>query len=128
MSGTARTLVRVRRYAIVEIASNAALYLLFLILIGVGLAPLIASVLCYGLGVAASYVLNRRWTFESKSEHQRDLPRFLLAYGAGLIATAPSIQQLVGPLGAALAQLVTIGVAAATIFVSLTVLRFGEEI
>jgi putative flippase GtrA len=84
------------------------------------------SAFCYGLGVTLSYFLNRRWSFESKAGHRHDIPRFGMAYGAGLVATIVSMTLLVPVLGPAIAQLVTAGIAAITIFAALNLLRFGH--
>lgn len=118
---------RIGRFSIVGIGVNASLYLLFLALVWTGLPAVAVSAFCYVLGVGMSYVLNRRWSFESRADHRQDLPRFLTAYGSGLVVAITSISLLVGPFGPALAQLVTIAAAAATTFGMLHVLRFGAE-
>lgn len=118
--------MRLVRYGLLGVGSNIALYLLFLLLVWAGVAPIVASGLCYILGVAISYFGNRRWTFASRSRHSRDLPRFLLAYGVGMGVTLASMFILLRLLGPAVAQLLTIGIAALSIYVVLHILRFGE--
>lgn len=118
-------ITRIRRYLTVGLFTNVSLYLLFLALVWAGLPAVGVSVFCYGLGVGMSYVLNRRWSFESQASHLHDLPRYLFAYGGGLGTTVISMNVLVDPLGPALAQLLTIGLAAGTIFGMLSLLRFG---
>lgn len=118
---------RIGRFAIVGLVVNASLYVLFLALVWTGLPAVGVSVLCYGLGVAMGYVLNRRWSFESQANHMHDLPRYLIAYGAGFIMTVASISVLVGPFGPALAQFMTIVAVAVTIFGMLNLLRFGGQ-
>jgi putative flippase GtrA len=117
---------RLGRFAAVGIVVNASLYVLFLGLVWAGLPAVGISVFCYVLGVVVSYILNRRWSFESRTGHRHDLPRYLLAYGTGLVTTVISVNVLVGPLGPALAQFLTIGAAAVTIFTALHLFRFGE--
>jgi putative flippase GtrA len=119
---------RLGRFGIVGIGTNISLYLVFLGLIWVNLDPVLASGLCYGLGVVLSYLLNRSWTFASQGSHSRDLPRFLLAYGAGLLITLLSMGMLTRWLNPAHAQLLTIGIAALTIYGSLHVFRFGKRV
>ena len=118
---------RFSRFGVVGVLQNASVYLLFLAMIGLGVAPLFASGFCYVLGVTISYLLNRRWTFASQSTHTRDLPRFLAAYGGGLAVTLISMSLLIPLLGPALAQLVTIGIAAVSIYAFLCLLRFGHH-
>lgn len=121
-----KLVVKAGRYGVVGIATNLSVYLLFLLLIRLGLDAVVASALCYCLGVLLSYLLNRTWTFESTAKHRSDAPRFLLAYGGGLILNIILMWILVDPLGAALAQLVSIVLVAGTIFAMLSVLRFGK--
>jgi putative flippase GtrA len=118
---------RFSRFSIVGLVVNGSLYLLFLALVWAGLPAVGVSAFCYMFGVGLSYVLNRHWSFESRARHGHDLPRFLLAYGTGLVVTMASISILLEPLGPALAQILTIGVAALTIFGALHLLRFGAE-
>jgi putative flippase GtrA len=119
-------LLRFGRFGVVGLASNAGLYAAFLGLIWFGMAPLGASALCYVLGVVFSYVLNRGWTFASRSSHSRDLPRFLASYGVGLSVTLASMSVLVPVLGPAAAQLLTIAITAISIYLFLHILGFGR--
>ena len=117
---------RFRRYVITGLGTNGALYLLFLLLIWLRLPPVAASALCYVIGVAASYLINRTWSFSSDRPHSSDAPKFLAAYGAGLAMTVLAMMLLTGPLGPALAQILTIGLAAVPIYSTLELLRFGR--
>jgi putative flippase GtrA len=119
-------LPRILRFGIVGLGTNLGLYLMFLLLIIGGVAPVPASAFCYGLGVMGSYLLNRRWTYASRANHGRDLPRFLLAYGVGFVVALIAMVLLVKPLGPALAQIVTIVMAALSTFACLQLLRFGR--
>ena len=126
MNTLAENLGRLGRYGVVGLGTNISLYLLFLLLIWLGMKPVLTSALCYVLGVAMSYLLNRSWTFASNSTHRRDLPRFVLAYVAGLLVTLVSRLLLVTPLGAPIAQIITIGIAALSIYGVLHLVRFGR--
>ena len=126
MTAASTDMQRFSRYAIVGVGSNLTLYVLFLGLVWVGLAPVLVSGLCYVLGVLISYLLNRFWTFSSQKGHGHDLPRFLAAYGLGLLVTLIAMSLLVTPLGPALAQALTIVLTALTIYSALTLLRFGR--
>ena len=123
---TPRPSQRFRRYVITGLGTNGTLYLLFLGLVWLGMPPVAASALCYVIGVAASYLINRSWSFASDRPHSIDAPKFLAAYGAGLAMTVLAMTLLTGPLGPALAQILTIGLAAVTIYSVLEILRFGR--
>ena len=125
MTTPSYSLKRLIRYGIVGLGSNLSLYLLFLLLVWAGAA------LCLCLGVVLRFrrnrklYANRRWTFASRASHVRDLPRFLLAYGVGLLVTLVTMGLLVKMLGPALAQVIAIGITALSIFACLQLLHFG---
>jgi putative flippase GtrA len=125
MKGASSEARRFSRYGIVGLATNLSLYLVFVLLLRLGVSPLMSVGLCYGLGVVMSYLLNRRWTFASNDRHGRDLPKFLLAYGVGLVSTLLTISLLLRWLPAELAQIVNIGITAVVIYICLRLLRFG---
>lgn len=118
---------RFSRYGIVGLGTNLSLYLLFLLLLRLAVSPVAAAGICYVLGVAASYLLNRRWTFASTDTHLRDLAKFLCAYGLGLASTMLTISLLLRILPPAWAQLLNIAITAVVIYGCLRMLRFGSE-
>lgn len=118
---------RLFRYGIVGLTTNLSLYLGFLLLLYLGMMPTLAAGLCYGLGVVLSYILNRRWTFASTDAHHRDLPKFFLAYGVGLVSTLLTITLLMLWLPAELAQIPNIVITALVIYLSLRLLHFGNR-
>lgn len=115
------------RYAIVGLGTNGTLYLLFVALVWAGLAPVLTAGLTYVLGVVLSYVLNRAWSFESTASHGRDLPRFLVSYGIGLVATMGFIVVLTRWLRPEIAQVLNIGLTALVIYTSLRLTGFGQS-
>lgn len=114
------------RYGIVGLVTNGGLYLLFVLLVRLGLSPVAAAAFCYGLGLALSYLLNRCWSFRSTAPHRRDLPRFLLSYGAGFIATMICIDLLTRYLRPEIAQFLNIGLTAMVTYLCLRLTRFGQ--
>lgn len=118
---------RLYRYGVVGITTNVTLYLLFILFLRLGFTPTVAAGLCYGLGVVMSYLLNRRWTFSSTDSHRRDLPKFFLAYGVGLISTLFTITLLIRWFPPELAQIFNIALTALVIYASLRIFRFGRQ-
>jgi putative flippase GtrA len=118
---------RFLRYGMVGVISNLMLYGLFVSLVWFGTGPVFTAGLCYVLGVALSYLLNRRFTFASTARHGHDLPKFLLAYGIGFVATLIFIAALVRVLRPEVAQIVNIGLTAVVIYASLRLMRFGQN-
>ena len=118
---------RLSRYGIVGLTTNLSLYLVFLLFLRIGLTPTLAAGICYGLGVGLSYMLNRRWTFASDDSHLRDLPKFALAYGIGLVSTLLTIAMLTLWMSPELAQLLNVAITALVIYGSLRLFRFGEQ-
>ena len=118
---------RLARYGIIGLGTNLSLYLLFLLLLRLAVHPVASAGICYVLGVAMSYLLNRRWTFASTNSHQRDLAKFLCAYGLGLVSTMLTLGMLLHWLAPQPAQIVNIGITAIVIYCCLRLLRFGSK-
>lgn len=117
---------RFARYGAVGVLTNLSGYGLFLALLFAGLSPVKSTVLVYLLMVLASYLANRRWTFRSGNSHVRDMPRYLVAYGVGLLVAMGTMYILAQLMHPALAQIVVIGLAAIVIYATLEFLRFGR--
>ena len=125
MTVTGDELRRLMRFAIVGVASNAALYVAFLLLLQLAVRPLWAAAMCYVTGIAVSYVFNRAWAFDSRASHRADLPRFLAAHAIGMLSTILVLKVLLGWLRPELAQLVNIAVTALITYANLAWLGFG---
>ncbi|MEO0369372.1 MAG: GtrA family protein [Pseudomonadota bacterium] len=115
------------RYICVGLLSNGLLYVLFVLMVRLGIRPTKTAVICYILGLMFSYVLNRKWSFESSVSNRRDLPRFLFSYGIGLVATLVFITALTQWLPPEIAQVFNIGMTAITIYLCLRLTGFGQD-
>ena len=73
------------RFAVVGIASNATLFVIYLILTGLGTDPLVAATLMWILGVTMSFALNRSWTFRHTGSVAPALARYGLLYGTAYV-------------------------------------------
>ena len=89
---TRRQLVR---YGMVGIASNAVLYLLYLLLTTLGMGPKLAMSLLYAVGVAQTFFLNRGWTFAHGGAVAPAGARYLVVYAGGYVFQWLSMYALV---------------------------------
>lgn len=76
------------------------------------LGPVAASAVGFVAGGIVSYVLNRRFTFESTRSHAGAVPRFILVAGVAFVLNGVLMDLLVHRLGLfyLLAQVVTTGI------------------
>lgn len=84
------------RYGIVGVVSNAALYLLYLLFTSLGLTPTVAMTLTYAMGVAQTFVFNKRWTFEYRERSPGAFVRYVLTYALGYVVNLLLLFVLVG--------------------------------
>lgn len=116
------------RFGMVGAANNSIVYVLFLVMIWFGVAPVVASGLCYCIAIATGYLANRYWSFEARSAHARDIPRYMAAYLIGLAFAFMSMWVLTKWMPPAYAQLICIVLTAFVVFGSLIIMRFGRDV
>lgn len=88
LSGTDAIGPRVARFMVVGGASTIAYGVFTLAAIQIArLPPLLATVVGYGLVIPLNFVLQRNFTFRSKNETTREIPRFLLVHGMNMAAS-----------------------------------------
>lgn len=78
-------------YAFFGVALNVAGYILYLCLTTYGLDPKVAATIGFPIGVAAGFLLNRRWTFGVGDRFSDSASRYVSAY---VIAYAVNIAGL----------------------------------
>lgn len=93
------TPIQMARFAAVGVVSNAVLYLIYLAMTAIGLGPKVAMSLLYGVGVAQTFVFNKRWTFSHRGAVQTSLRRYLVAYGMGYLVNLVVLAVFVDGLG-----------------------------
>lgn len=123
----AETASRLIRYGTVGALTNLFGYALFLILLIFGLPAVLTTGVTYFILVALSYFANRYWTFRSVNNHSRDIPRYIMAYGVGLVVALVSMHLLSSLMHPAIAQIFVICLTAVAIYSSLELLRFGQS-
>lgn len=73
------------RFGVTGLLSNSIIYLGYLAVTWVGMGHKSAMTLCYLLGILMSFVLNRSWTFRSRTNTTPALLRYGIVYFSGYI-------------------------------------------
>lgn len=87
------------RYIIVGLASNAAIYFLYLVLTSLGLGHKLAMSLLYVLGTLQTFVFNKRWTFSHRGDVRNCSVRYFIAYATGYVLNLALLHVFVDRLG-----------------------------
>jgi putative flippase GtrA len=82
MSSRRHTLIQFSRYAIVGLVSNAMLFVLYLVLTGLGLGHKLSMTACFIIGVIQTFLFNKNWTFS----YGFDFGGSFLRYWAGYLS------------------------------------------
>src|SRR5574338_59965 len=93
------TIGQLIRYGIVGVASNAVGYLLYLGIIAAGMEHKLAMTLLYVIGVAQTFIFNKRWSFSHSGAHGPAFVRYCLAYSMGYFVNLVALFVLVDQLG-----------------------------
>lgn len=73
------------RYATVGLVSNAIGFLLYLILTYAGMGHKLAMTLLYVMGVAQTFLFNKRWTFSHDGAFYGPFVRYVSSYAFGYL-------------------------------------------
>lgn len=87
------------RFGIVGLLSNAVLYLAYLALTALGMEPKLAMTLLYAVGVAQTFLFNKRWSFRHGGAHGPAFVRYCVAYAIGYAINLGALALLVDVLG-----------------------------
>ena len=71
------------RYGLVGMASNAAVYFIYLLITHLGVEPKTAMTLVYITGGSIGFIGNRKWTFAHRGDSSRAAFRYVLAHLSG---------------------------------------------
>jgi len=77
--------VQLTRYAVVGLASNAAGYLLYLLITSLGMGHKTAMTLLYVSGVLLTFIFNKSWSFNHDGAMHGALVRYIAAYAFGYV-------------------------------------------
>jgi putative flippase GtrA len=99
MLAATETRLQLVRYGITGVASNAVLYILYLMLSSVGLEHKVSMTVVYCVGVLGTFMFNRRWTFQHTGAASRTFWRYVMIYFAGYCFNLASLWLLVDFIG-----------------------------
>lgn len=99
MSDAANLHRQALRFAIVGLVSNAVLYGVYLGITAAGVGPKLAMSLGYAIGVAQTFLFNKRWTFGHVGHFDAALVRYILLYAGGYFANLLVLAWLVDGYG-----------------------------
>lgn len=87
------------RYTVVGVASNATLYLLYLLATWLGAGPKTAMTGLYVLGVLQTFVFNKKWSFRFAGAAAPALIRYAMVYVLGYVINFMALMLLVDQAG-----------------------------
>ena len=87
------------RYVIVGLASNAVMYIAYIVLTLVGMGPKLAMSLLYGIGVLQTFVFNKNWSFRFEGAATPALVRYATVYAVGYVIQFLALMLLVDQIG-----------------------------
>ena len=83
------------RYAIVGLSSNFVIYLLYLLITGVGVGHKTAMTFLYGLGTCLTFTFNKKWTFDHEGHLSKTFVSYVSIYMMGYIFNLLALYLLV---------------------------------
>jgi len=87
------------RYAVIGVATNLGMFLLYLLLTADLLGPKSAMSVTFIAGVLSSFVLNRNWTFRDRGATAGSLSRYVFAYATAYVFNYASLALFADKLG-----------------------------
>jgi putative flippase GtrA len=87
------------RYGLAGLINTALGFALIYASMLLGAPPLLANALGFAAGLAASFLLNHRWTFQSRRPARSALPRFLMVTLAAFLANLFTVFAAIDLLG-----------------------------
>ena len=118
MSSLNGYVVKPLKFLVVGLSNTFVIYSLYLGFIYVGLHYNLALTLDYLLGVITGYLMNRYWTFSSRTKTRYSLFRYCITIGVVYLINLIILNLLIGfdLMGPVLGQLVALGIAASVSF------------
>ena len=92
-------LVQGFRFGVVGLASNAVLFIFYLVLTSIGIGPKIAMTCMFLVGTLQTFFFNKRWTFGHKGASQKALVKYFVVYAVAYLLNLLVLLVLVDRLG-----------------------------
>jgi len=87
------------RYVVVGLASNAIIYVIYLVLTRIGMGHKLAMSLLYAVGVLQTFFFNKKWSFRFDGAATPALVRYATAYALGYVVNLSALMLLVDQMG-----------------------------
>jgi len=84
------------RFVVVGGVSNAVLYLCYLLVTWLGLAPPVAVSVMFILGALQTFLINKSWTFSIQGQNRAYLIRYISLYGVAYLFNLLILHVFVG--------------------------------
>lgn len=118
------------RYGVVGVASNAAMYFVYLVFTYFGIEPKTAMTLVYLIGASLGFFANRKWTFSHRGGGTSAALRYIQAHLLGYVLNFMILYAFVDRLGYAhqWVQAAAIIIVACILFVVFKFYVFREKL
>lgn len=87
------------RYVLIGLASNATIYVCYLLMTRFGIGPKLAMSLLYCVGTLQTFVFNKKWTFRFAGPATSALVRYTTVYALGYVFQFLALILLVDQMG-----------------------------
>lgn len=84
-AGKRRTVPQSLRFIVVGVLNNLGGYLLYIAVTWAGVDPKLTVAMFYPVAVLINYLTHARYSFDSRGDHGRRLPRYIVVYMLALL-------------------------------------------
>jgi len=113
-----RSTIEFTKFAVVGLASNGVLYVVYLLLTWVGIGPKTAMTLLFSIGTLQTFLFNKNWSFAYRKRDPGSFFRYVVVYFSAYCINLIALLVLVDHLGLRheVVQAVTVLLLAAYLF------------
>ena len=125
-----KSLIQLIRYGVIGLLSNVAGYLVFLLIVYMGVEPKLAMTFLYSVGAAVGFFGNKLWTFSHEGWLLNSAARYIIAHIGGYSINWLCLYWFVDRMGYShqWVQAVAIFVVALYLFIVLKIFVFPEAL
>lgn len=110
-----------QRFVLVGVVAAALQFALTFGFLDLGMSPLPATMLAYGIGFVFAYCTHKQWTFRSPASHQRTLPLYAVSQVVSALIggfAGELCEQRFGTSGATVSAISTLSASVSSYFLS----------